>query len=405
MIEESTYSEEDLRAVVPFLPAEEPQVTLPPGGGPGRIIRVSETLLDGNEENYLRECIRTNWISSGGPFVKRLETEFAERAGCRFGVACSSGTAALHLALAVLGLGPEDEVILPAFTMIAGANCIVHAGARPVLVDSEPHTGNMDVEQLASRITPRTRAILVVHMYGHPVDMDPVLKLARQRDLVVIEDAAEAHGALYHGRPVGGIGDIGAFSFYANKIVTTGEGGMVTTNDARTAELARSLRDNAFSGGRRFVHEFCAFNYRMTNLQAAVGLAQLERLDALVEIRRRTRRFYEKHLAGIPGVRLLEELPGYRAVHWMNCILVDERHGCSRDELRRRLARNGIETRTTFVPVHLQPCYRSRFRGEAFPVSETLCRDGLLLPSGPMMNEDLVEYVAECIADVSRPAE
>jgi perosamine synthetase len=389
----------ELDAIRHLVPAAEPRLEQPIARdgeryAPAAPLRVCEPLLDGRERRYVDECFDTNWISSAGPFVARFEAAFAAAVGCHHGVACSSGTTALHLALAAAGISAGDEVILPAFTMIATANAVRYLAATPVLVDSERATGNLDTTQVEARITERTRALLPVHIYGHPVDMEPLRALAARYGLALIEDAAEAHGALDHGRPVGSLGDAAAFSFFANKIVTTGEGGMVTTDDPALAARARELRDLAFSTERHFWHRSVAFNYRMTSLQAAVGLAQTERLDELVERRRTNARRYAERLAGVPGLVLPGEAPGVRNVHWMFAVRVTEEFGCDRDELRGRLAARGIETRTFFVPIHLQPAYHRLFAGQRFPVAEELCRTGLYLPSGPALTDDDVAYVA-----------
>jgi perosamine synthetase len=317
--------------------------------------------------------------------------------GCAFGVACSSGTTALHLVLATLGLGPGDEVIIPTFTMIATANVVSWTGATPVLVDAEPQTWNMDPSAVEAKITDRTKAIIVVHTYGHPADMTALTESARRHRLVVVEDAAEAHGAQYQGRPVGSLGAAAAFSFYGNKIVTTGEGGMVTTNDEALGRLARRLRDHAFSEERHFWHEYLGFSYRMTNLQAAVGLAQTERLDDLIRTRRVNRSRYEERLRAVRGLRLPLERPDVNNAFWMYGIVVEDDFGCTRDELREHLAREGIETRTFFVPIHLQPVYYRAYRGQAYPVAEALCRKGMYLPSGGMLSDAEIDTVAEAI--------
>ncbi len=402
MIKETQLSPEELASIADLIPGPEPELVPAPdrieaGSGPG-LIRVCETSLRGNELAYLTECIESNWISSGGPFVRRFEDLFAEKVGCRFGVSCSNGTAALHLALATLGLRPGDEVVLPAFTMIATANAVAYTGASPVLVDSESTTWNIDPRRIETRIGPRTKAIVVVHTYGHPVDFNAIRRIAASREIPVLEDAAEAHGALYQGRPVGSLGEAATFSFYGNKIVSTGEGGMLTTNDSEIARIARLLRDHAFSQERHFWHSCLGFNYRMTNLQAAVGLAQTERLEDLVCARRRNARLYSERLRGIAGLRLPTESPDVRSVFWMFGLLVGDDFGISRDELRRRLARRGIETRSFFVPIHLQPIYFHRFRDERFPVAEDLCRRGLYLPSGSGLTEREIDIVTSEIA-------
>jgi len=375
-----------------LIPGPEPELLPGPGG---RVVRVAGTLLDGNELKYVSECVRENWVSSAGAFVKRFEDEFAAVVGCRYGVACSSGTAALHLALAAAGVGPEDEVLVPAFTMIATANATLYMGARPVLIDADPATWNLDPERMADKLTSRTRAVTAVHTYGQPADMEAIRSFAERNGLLVIEDAAEAHGARYHGAPVGSVGDVAAFSFYGNKIITTGEGGIVTTNDRGIADVARELRDHAFSTDRHFWHRRVGFNYRMTNLQAAIGLAQTERFDELVERRRRIAERYRHELAAVEGLQLPPSLDG--GVTWMFGVKVAEAFGISRDELRRALAARGIETRTFFVPLHLQPVLLERFAGQRYPVAEELGRTGLYLPSGPTLSAEDIDCVAEAI--------
>ena len=398
-------SDEELGPLARLIPGPEPELVTPAGEGKGgRILQVCDTLLDGNELRYLTECIESNWISSGGRFVRAFEERFAAAAGCAHGVACASGTAALHLTLATLGIGPGDEVIVPAFTMIATANAVTYTGARPVLVDAEAESWNLDVAQVEAKVTPHTRAIVAVHTYGHPADMQPLARIADRHRLALLEDAAEAHGASYRGAAVGSLGDAAAFSFYGNKIVTTGEGGMVTTNDDRFAATARRLRDHAFSADRHFWHHDLGFNYRMTNLQAAVGLAQTERLAELVAARRRNARRYGERLAGLRGLTLPGERPDVASVFWMYALLVEDDFGCTRDELRRRLARQGIETRTFFIPVHLQPIYFRRYRGERYPVAEELCRKGMYLPSGPALAAAEIDFVAEQLARAARDA-
>jgi perosamine synthetase len=397
MLKETRLTDEEMAVVSPLIPGPEPVLA------PGRVIPVCATRLDGNERAYLLRCLDTNWISSAGPFVKEFEAAFSAAVGCAHGIACANGTVALHLALTALGIGPGDEVILPAFTMIATANAVTYTGATPVLADSEERTWNVDPARVATRITPRTKAIVVVHTYGHPADMDAILAIARRHRLLVIEDAAEAHGATTGGRPVGSLGDVATFSFYGNKIVTTGEGGMVTTNDAALARVLRRLRDHAFSDERHFWHTYLGFNYRMTNLQAAIGLAQTERLAQLVAIRRENRRLYDARLKDVSGLVLPPEAEDVSSVFWMYGILVENAFGRSRDALRTRLADAGIETRTFFVPIHLQPIYYRRFQGQRFPVAEALCLKGLYLPSGPGLTPADVDFVAEAIARAARP--
>jgi perosamine synthetase len=389
--------EPHLEVRIPRIPVAEEEIGR-------RIIPVSDPKLDGNELRYVTQCIQSNWISSAGRFVRDFEQAFADAVGCRYGVAACNGTTSLHLALATLGVGPGDEVIIPTFTMIATANAVRYTGATPVLVDSERETWNLDVTKLEALVTPRTRGICLIHTYGHPVEMDPLLDLAQRRGLWVLEDAAEAHGARYRNRAVGSLGQAASFSFYANKIITTGEGGMVTTNDAELARVARRLRDHAFSDERHFWHKYVGFNYRMTNLQAAIGLAQTERLETLVEIRRANAARYTRALSKIPGLTLPIERPWARNVYWMYGMLVEDAFGISRDELRRRLARRGIETRTFFIPIHVQPVYHAQFRGQRYPVAEDLCRRGLYLPSGATLTEGEIAYICDMVREVREKA-
>nr|MBA2349684.1 DegT/DnrJ/EryC1/StrS family aminotransferase [Solirubrobacterales bacterium] len=308
-----------------------------------------------------------------------------------------SGTTALHLALAAAGIGPGDEVIVPTFTMIATANAVDYLGARAVLVDTDPATWNLDLDQVAARVSPRTRAIVVVHTYGQPVDMQAVRRLAEDNGLAVIEDAAEAHGARADGQPVGSLGDVASFSFYGNKILTTGEGGMVTTNDPEIAAVARELRDHAFSPERHFWHRFRAYNFRMSNLQAAVGLAQVERLEQLVARRRANAELYAAGLAEVAGIELPPSRAGHESVHWMFGLTLGPAFGLSRDELRAALATEGIETRTFFVPLHLQPAYRQEHRGRRHPVAERLGATGLYLPSSPQLTPEDITRITDAV--------
>jgi perosamine synthetase len=389
--------EPHLEVRIPRIPVAEESISR-------RIIPVSDPKLDGNELRYITQCVQSNWISSAGRFVREFEEAFATAMGCRYGVAASNGTTSLHLALVTLGLEPGDEVIIPTFTMIATANAVRYTGAVPVLADATRPTWNFDLDQVAAKITPRTRGICLIHTYGHPVDMDPLMEIASRHGIWVLEDAAEAHGALYRGRPVGSLGQAASFSFYANKIITTGEGGMITTNDEALARVARRLRDHAFSDERHFWHKYLGFNYRMTNMQAAIGLAQTERLPELVEIRRTNATRYTAALSRIPGLTLPAELPWAKNVYWMYGVVVEDEFGIDRDELRRRLARRGIETRTFFIPIHVQPIYYEHFRGQKYPVSEDLCRRGLYLPSGATLTNAEIDYICEMVREARERA-
>ncbi|MEZ4767712.1 MAG: DegT/DnrJ/EryC1/StrS family aminotransferase [Caldilineales bacterium] len=400
---------EEMGDLAEIIPAKDPEVRIsyrpiPDFDRPSArsIIPVCEPTLDGNELKYVQQAVETNWISSAGSFIRDFEARFAEACGARYGIACANGTVALHLALATLGLEPGDEVIIPTFTMIATINAVTYCGATPVLADNEPRYWQLDVEDVARRITPRTKAIIPVHIYGHPVDMDALNELACQHGILVIEDAAEAHGAEYKGRRTGGLAAAAAFSFYGNKILTTGEGGMITTNDQDIARLAWNLRDHAFSSERHFWHKFVGFNYRMTNLQAAVGLAQVERLDELVAARRRNAAHYTSLLKDIPGITTPPEAEWAKNVFWMYGITVDrDAYGMNRDQLRRVLAENGIETRTFFIPMHCQPVYWEKFKGQRFPVAEQLCRDGFYLPSASSLTTAEIERVAGVIREAA----
>jgi perosamine synthetase len=368
-------------------------------------IPVNEPLLDGNEKKYLSECIDTGWISSEGPFVKRLEEDMARKMGRKFGVAVSNGTVALDAAVAALGLGPGDEVILPSFTIISCAIAIVRAGATPVVVDSDPLTWNMDVQQVAARITPRTKAIMVVHIYGLPVDMDPIFALAEKHGLKIIEDAAELIGQTYKGRFCGGMGDISTLSFYPNKHVTTGEGGMVLTDDETLAERCRSLRNLCFQK-KRFVHDELGWNLRMSNLQAALGVAQLERLDEFVGRKRKMGQRYNELLQGIPGLQLpLPAVDGAENIYWVYGIVLGDEVLFDAEEAMRRLAVKGIGTRPFFWPMHEQPIFKKMglFNDTCCPVAERSARRGFYLPSGMALTDSQITFVAKQVEEMLKP--
>lgn len=363
------------------------------------MIPVCAPLLREKELEYVVDCIKTNWISSKGKYIEKFEQKFAKYCGCKYGISTASGTTALHLALASLDIRKDDKVIVPTFTMISTIFAIVYTGAKPVLVDADPATWNMDVDKIEKKITDKTKAILPVHIYGHPCDMDPIMEIARKYNLYVIEDAAEAHGAEYKKKKVGGIGNIGCFSFYANKIITTGEGGMVVTNDEETAEKARSLKDLAFSKEKRFLHTALGFNYRMTNIQAAIGLAQFEKIDQLIQRRRAHAYLYSRLLKDIDGITLPLENRWVKNVYWMYSILIGERFKKSRDEVMASLENKGIETRTFFIPTHLQPVFRKMglFKNEKYPVAEAISREGVYLPSGSGLKDEQLKYIADSL--------
>ncbi len=365
------------------------------------MISVCEPLLGERELEYVANCVKTNWISSRGSYIDEFEQRFAEYCGCKYGITTTSGTTALHLALVTMGIGKGDEVIVPTLTMAASLYPIAYTGATPVLVDSEPKTCNIDVNKIEAKITKKTRAIMPVHLYGHACDMDPIMALARKYHLYVVEDAAEAHGALYRGRKAGSIGDMGCFSFYANKIITTGEGGMVVTNNEEPANRARILKDQAHSPQKHFFHEMIGFNYRMTNLQAGLGLAQLEKIEQFVEMRRQNAAYYNSRLKEIPGITLPTEREWARNVYWMYAIVIQDEFGMTRDELRAKLQEKEIETRDFFIPMHLQPCFHKLglFKGESYPVAEEMGRRGMFLPSSTGLTLKQKEYVCNCIEE------
>lgn len=362
------------------------------------MIPVNEPLLNGNEKRYLAECIDSGWISSEGPFVGQLESGFAARVGRKHGIAVANGTAALDVAVAALGVGAGDEVILPSFTIISCASAIVRAGAVPVVVDADPRTWNIDVDQIEARITPRTRAIMAVHIYGLPVDMDPVLALARKHGLKVIEDAAELIGQTYMGRPCGSLGDISTFSFYPNKHITTGEGGIVVTDDDALAAKCRELRNLCFVPPRRFVHYDLGWNFRMTNLQAAVGVAQLERLDEFIVRKREIGAIYTSLLGSLSTVQLpLPATEGAANIYWVYGLVLHDDVPFDAFEAMARLARAGIGTRPFFFPMHKQPVFLNMglFGSASCPVAERLGERGFYIPSGLALTDGQAEIVAQ----------
>jgi len=366
-------------------------------------VPVNEVLLDGNEKAYLNECIDSGWISSEGPFVRQFEEQFASRVDRRYGISVCNGSVALQMAVAAMGLGPGDEVIMPSFTIISCVAAILYAGATPVLVDTDPRTWNMDCSQIEARVTTRTKAIMVVHTFGLPVDMDPVLELADRHGLRIIEDAAEMHGQTYRDRPCGSFGDLSIFSFYPNKHVTTGEGGMVVTDVPDLAEKCRSLRNLCFEPQRRFVHSELGWNFRMSNLQAALGVAQLERLTEFVGRKRRMGCRYTEGLRGLTQLQLPTCQTDYaRNIYWVYGIVLGREVPFAADEAMRRLAEKGIGTRPFFWPMHEQPVFQKRglFKGESYAVAELLARRGLYLPSGVGLTDQQMERVIDVMTEI-----
>lgn len=367
-----------------------------------RRIPVNEPCLCGNEKKYLDECIETGWISFEGPFVKQFEEGMAHLTHRKYGIAVSNGSVALDAAMIALRLGEGDEVIMPTFTIISCAAAVVRVGAKPVLVDADPLTWNMKVDDIEAKITSRTKAIMVVHIYGLPVDMDPVVALAEKYGLAIIEDAAEMHGQTYKGRPCGSFGEISTFSFYPNKHITCGEGGMVMTDDEMLVERSRLAR-NLFFGPKRYVHEELGYNFRMTNMQAAIGCAQLERIEETVAKKRHIGRLYNELLKGSEGIQLPLASADYAEnIYWVYGMVLDDSIPMDAAEMMRRLGAEGIATRGFFWPMHEQPVFQAMhlFDGEAYPVAEKLARRGFYIPSGLTLTDEDQRYVAEKVKKV-----
>jgi len=362
----------------------------------------------GEEElNNVVEAIKTNWISSSGKFVSEFESKFAEYCGVKYGVAVTNGTSALHLALLSLGIKPGDEVIIPNFTMMATALAVYYIGAKPVFVDCQEDTGNIDVSKIEKKITERTKAIMPVHIYGHPCDMDELNEIAERHNLVVVEDAAEAHGAEYKGQRCGSLSEIGCFSFYANKLITTGEGGMLVTNSKDIYERARSLKNLCFGKEKRFLHEGIGFNYRMTNVQAGIGLGQLEKIDSILKKKIENAKLYSRLLKGVPGVGIPAERSYVKNSHWMYAVRFDERFGMSKEGVKKKLFEEGIDTRDFFIGMNEQPVFRKMGLqiDEEFPVSKKLSREGIYLPSGLDLKEQDIKYICYTLERMQQGAD
>lgn len=359
-------------------------------------IHVASPIFNGNEKKYAVDCIETGWISSAGRYTDEFENKFASFCNTKHAVSCCNGTIALHLALLAEGVGPGDEIIVPTLTYIATANAVKYCGARPVFVDSEPETWNIDPTLIEDKITQKTKGIIVVHLYGHPVDMDPVMEIAKRHGLFVIEDAAEAHGALYKNRIVGSIGDMGAFSFFGNKIITTGEGGMVVTDDDKLAERMRQLKGQGMDPKRRYWFPIIAYNYRMTNIQSAIGLAQLENISWHIGRRREVADLYNKYLGDLHDfIQLPIEKDWARHAFWMYSIVLKDSVKVPRDEFMGLLERDGIETRPIFYPMHVMPPYLEN-EGR-YPVSESISSRGINLPTHSQLTEEDIIYISDKI--------
>ena len=370
-------------------------------------IPVCEPFLNGNEEKYVLDCVKTGWISSSGEYVKRFEEEFARYCDCKYGVAVCNGTVALHLALISLGISKGDEVILPNFTMIASAFAVCYTGAKPVFVDCDKDTWNIDISKIESRITPKTKAIMPVHIFGNPCDMDKILQIAKQYNLFVIEDAAESHGAEYNGKKVGSFSDIASFSFFANKNLTTGEGGGVVMNDKKHYDKARYLKNMSFplNSPRIYKHDEIGFNYRMSNIHAALGLAQVEKADEYRDLRIKNNKLYKEFLKDVDGIIFQKDEKDSLNVCWMNAILLNtKQYGRTKEELIQKLKENNIDTRLLFTGMHRQKClidYGCDCSGE-YPNTDNLTQNGFYLPSASNLNEKDIERICQIIKDFKR---
>ena len=369
-----------------------------------KFIPVNEPWIGEREKQLINECIDTGWISSEGPFVEKFESTLSKRINRKYGIACSNGTAALDLAIAALKIGPGDEVIMPTFTIISCAAAILKSGATPILVDADPNTWNMNVDAIEDVITTKTVAIMAVHIYGLPVDMDPLIDIANKYKLYVIEDAAELIGASYKKKPCGSFGHISTFSFYPNKQITTGEGGMVFTNDLEISNRCKSLRNLCFQAEKRFVHKELGWNYRMTNLQAALGIAQLEKLDLTVKKKIKVGELYNNLLKEVKEIKLpLEQTDFAKNIYWVFGILIDSKFGQAK-ELMEKLKDLKIGTRPFFYPMHKQPIFKEMgiFKKKHFPISEYLYKQGLYLPSGVNLTKENINTVCQKLKMIYR---
>ncbi len=357
-------------------------------------IPVAEPLLNGNERKYVDDCIDTGWISGSGKYVTALEEQFAAYCGAKYGIAVFNGTVALHVAMLALNIGPGDEVIVPDLTYIASANTVAYCGATPVFVDVDRYTWTIDIEDVKRKTTPRTKAIMPVHIYGHPAEMGPLMALAKEHGIAVVEDAAEAHGAEYKGQRVGGIGDVSAYSFFGNKIITSGEGGIVLTNDEAIMQQIRILKGQGMDPKRRYWFPIVGYNYRMTNVQAAIAFAQLERIDWFVNRRLEVAHWYEEELKGSPFIGS-PQAEWAKNVYWMYCILVPE--GIDRDQFMKDMDTQDIETRPFFYPMHVLPPYHDPEGDAKYPISTEIGARGINLPSSAKLTREDVKRVCQAM--------
>lgn len=365
-------------------------------------IPVNKPVISIEGKKNVEEALRSGWISSAGKYIGEFEKKFAKYVGTKYAITTTSGMSALHLAVVAIGLKDGDEVIVPAFTMGAPWLAVIYTGAKPVFVDCERETFNMDPFLIEKKITKKTKAILVVHIYGHPADMDAITKIAKKHKLVVIEDAAEAHGAKYKGKIVGSIGDFGCFSFYANKIITSGEGGMIVTNNKLYAEEIGKYKDYYFSPKKRFIHEKVGFNYRMTNMQAGLGLGQLKHINEYIKKKHTMAKLYKKYLEKIPGISLPIAKPECTNVYWMYSVVVDpNKFGFTKDELRKALLKRGVDTRDFFYSPSEQPFLKPYLKNsDKFPNTYWASQNGLYLPSGLAITNSQILSVANSIKSI-----
>lgn len=365
-----------------------------------RNLPVAKPYFDDEEISLVNECIVSGWVSSGGKFVTKFEEMVAKQCQRKHGIACSSGTSALHLSLLSIGITESDEVIVPTLSFIASANAITYTGAKPVFVDSEMISWNIDPSKIEKAITPKTKAIMPVHLYGHPAQMDEINTIAERHNLLVVEDAAEAQGAFYKARPVGSLGAVATFSFFGNKVITTGEGGMIVTDDDQIASKCRILRDHGMSVDKRYWHPELGFNYRMTNLQAAIGVAQMKKFDWIIEKKKKIALKYISELFGIKGIGLPPNEAWSDNVYWLFTILIDEgEFGTSVSELSDVLKSNEIDTRPTFYPIHTQPIYDQEID---CPNAEKIHQMGLSLPSSPDLRSEDIERTCKMIKSLAK---
>ncbi len=358
------------------------------------MIPIAEPYIGEEELNNIIEAVKSGWISSKGKFITKFEESFADYCGVSYGVAVSNGTVALHLALKALGIEKEDEVIEPTLTFIATANAVRYCNAKPVFVDSHPDYWCINPEKIEEKITDKTKAIIPVHLYGHPCDMNWIKDIAQDHNLYIIEDAAEAHGAECKGKKIGSFGDISCFSFYGNKIITTGEGGMCLTNNEELAEKMRILRDHGMNPNKRYWYDVIGFNYRMTNLQAAIGVAQVKKLNEFVEKKREIAKIYNSYLKDTKGITLPPEMNWAKNVYWMYSVLIEKEFGMNREALMKKLEENGIETRPFFHPIHEMPPYKSN---KNFPVAEKLSKKGINLPSHLKLKTESIKEITKIV--------